>query len=57
MFTLATAMLVCSVVAGQVVSSMGHKNDLTKAEIQTMETAFIMRLLHNDMAHIQGMYL
>ena len=57
MFTLASSILVCLAVGGQVVSSAHLKDDLSKVEIQTMETALIMRLLQNNMAHIQGIFL
>ena len=57
MLTLATSILVCLAIAGQVVSSVHRKDDFSKVETQTMETALIMRLLHNDMAHIQGVFL
>ena len=50
MFTLTVAILVCLAIAGQVQSYPHHK-----AEMQTFETALIMRLLHDSMAHTQGM--
>ena len=56
MSTLATAILVCLAIAGQVVSYVHLEDDVSKVEIQTMEIALIMKLLQNDMAHIQGVF-
>ena len=55
MYTLAAAILVCLAIAGQVQSYPHHEDELIKAEIQTVETALIMRLLQNELAHTQGM--
>lgn len=48
------SILVCLAIAGHVQSYPHHKTGLTMADIQTVETALIMRFLQDEMAHIQG---
>ena len=54
MYNLTATILVCLAIAGQVKSYPHQKDELIKAEIQTMENALVMRLLQDEMAHAQG---